>query len=248
MRTTAITAALLSGGLFFATAGPTANLSLSNKQNINDVKTSHVQIGYIADKKPVETEAQAAPVPAPAPAPAAVIITVQTGDNLTKLAEANNTTALRLFYANAGVQNPDLIYAGQQLRVPTSDEQLAPRALPIPAPAPAPIASATVAPTTRAYRAVSPRPVTPAPTAVLASADTSVWDRIAACESGGNWAINTGNGYYGGLQFTLSSWRAVGGTGYPNQASKAEQIARAQMLQARQGWNAWPVCSHRAGM
>jgi hypothetical protein len=75
-----------------------------------------------------------------------------------------------------------------------------------------------------------------------------VWDRIAACESGGNWAINTGNGYYGGLQFSLSSWRGVGGSGLPSDASKAEQIARAQILQARQGWGAWPVCSIKAGV
>ena len=80
------------------------------------------------------------------------------------------------------------------------------------------------------------------------AADVSSWDAIAACESGGNWAINTGNGFYGGLQFTLTSWKAVGGTGYPHQASKAEQIARAEKLQDIQGWGAWPVCSKKAGL
>lgn len=77
---------------------------------------------------------------------------------------------------------------------------------------------------------------------------TSVWDRLARCESGGNWSINTGNGYYGGLQFSLSSWRAVGGSGYPHTTSRAEQIRRGKMLQARQGWGAWPACSRKMGL
>jgi hypothetical protein len=80
------------------------------------------------------------------------------------------------------------------------------------------------------------------------SQGSSVWDSIAQCESNSNWQINTGNGYYGGLQFTLSSWRAFGGTGYPNQASRDEQIAIAQKLQSSQGWSAWPVCSARIGL
>ena len=73
-----------------------------------------------------------------------------------------------------------------------------------------------------------------------------VWDRIAECESGGDWGTSTGNGYYGGLQFSLSSWRAAGGEGMPNLASKAEQIRRGKILQRMQGWGAWPVCSVKA--
>ncbi|MBW3561345.1 MAG: cell wall-binding repeat-containing protein [Actinobacteria bacterium] len=76
----------------------------------------------------------------------------------------------------------------------------------------------------------------------------STWERLARCESGGNWAINTGNGYYGGLQFSLSSWRAVGGAGYPHQASKWEQIHRGERLQSMQGWGAWPACSRKLGL
>lgn len=68
------------------------------------------------------------------------------------------------------------------------------------------------------------------------------WDRVAQCESGGNWAINTGNGYYGGLQFLPATWRSVGGTGLPHQHSKAEQIRRAEILKARAGLGQWPVC------
>ncbi|WP_156721701.1 LysM peptidoglycan-binding domain-containing protein [Streptomyces apocyni] len=83
-----------------------------------------------------------------------------------------------------------------------------------------------------------------------AAADSGVWDRIAQCESGGNWQINTGNGYYGGLQFAASTWRAYGGTAYAptaDRASKAQQIAVATKVQRAQGWGAWPTCSARAG-
>ena len=85
-------------------------------------------------------------------------------------------------------------------------------------------------------------------TAGNASADTSVWDRVAQCESGGNWSINTGNGYYGGLQFTQSTWNAFGGSGSAQSASKAEQIRVAQRVLAGQGPGAWPVCSVKAGL
>jgi uncharacterized protein YabE (DUF348 family) len=71
----------------------------------------------------------------------------------------------------------------------------------------------------------------------------SVWDKIAQCESGGNWAANTGNGYYGGLQFDLQTWHAYGGTGYPNEHSREEQIAIAEKVRdANGGYGAWPVC------
>jgi uncharacterized protein YabE (DUF348 family) len=79
-------------------------------------------------------------------------------------------------------------------------------------------------------------------------ASGSVWDRLAQCESGGNWSINTGNGYYGGLQFSLSTWRAYGGSGYPHQNSRAQQIAVAQKLQAAAGWGQWPACSRKLGL
>lgn len=74
------------------------------------------------------------------------------------------------------------------------------------------------------------------------------WDDLAQCESSGDWSANTGNGFYGGLQFTQSSWEAVGGTGNPADASRDEQIMRAEMLQSEQGWGAWPVCSRRLGL
>ena len=79
-------------------------------------------------------------------------------------------------------------------------------------------------------------------------ASGSVWDRLAQCESGGNWSINTGNGYYGGLQFSLGTWRAYGGSGMPHQNSRAQQIAVAQRLQAAAGWGQWPACSRKLGL
>jgi LysM repeat protein len=82
------------------------------------------------------------------------------------------------------------------------------------------------------------------------AASASRWDQIAACESGGNWSINTGNGFYGGLQFTASTWRAYGGAAYAPRAdlaSRSAQIAVAERVLAGQGWNAWPVCSRKAG-
>ncbi|MFI0513881.1 transglycosylase family protein [Streptomyces sp. WSLK1-5] len=77
------------------------------------------------------------------------------------------------------------------------------------------------------------------------AATASEWDAVAQCESGGDWSINTGNGYYGGLQFSASTWAAYGGTQYAaqaNQASKSQQIAVAEKVLASQGKGAWPVC------
>jgi len=80
------------------------------------------------------------------------------------------------------------------------------------------------------------------------AAPTSTWDKIAACESGGNWHINTGNGYYGGLQFSMGTWRAHGGSGNPASASKSTQIRIAEKVLDSQGWGAWPACSSRLGL
>ncbi|MCT9620447.1 2-oxoglutarate dehydrogenase, E2 component, dihydrolipoamide succinyltransferase [Curtobacterium sp. C2H10] len=80
------------------------------------------------------------------------------------------------------------------------------------------------------------------------AASGSTWDALAQCESGGNWAINTGNGYYGGLQFNLGTWQANGGTGNPASASRATQIAVAERVLASQGWGAWPACSAQLGL
>jgi nucleoid-associated protein YgaU len=91
-------------------------------------------------------------------------------------------------------------------------------------------------------------PVVPAAllAAPAAHADTD-WDALAQCESGGDWSINTGNGFGGGLQFTDSTWRAFGGSGQPEDASREEQIRVAERVKAGQGMGAWPTCSRRTG-
>ena len=92
-----------------------------------------------------------------------------------------------------------------------------------------------------------PEPVEPA-TPVYSSGGT-VWDSLASCESGGNWAINTGNGYYGGLQFNLGTWQAYGGSGYPHQQSREAQIAVAERLRAATGgYGSWPGCAAKLGL
>jgi resuscitation-promoting factor RpfB len=105
--------------------------------------------------------------------------------------------------------------------------------------------SAASAPSTRTPEAAPQK-------ASQASAPASgAWQALAQCESGGNWSINTGNGYYGGLQFSASSWAGAGGTQYaplPHQATPAQQIATAEVLRANGGWGHWPHCSAQLGL
>ncbi|MGW9404248.1 transglycosylase family protein [Arthrobacter sp. NPDC055585] len=84
--------------------------------------------------------------------------------------------------------------------------------------------------------------------AAPANAASMDWDALAQCESGGNWSINTGNGFSGGLQFTPSTWAAFGGTGDPSNASREQQIAVAERVLAEQGPGAWPACTAKLGM
>ncbi len=80
------------------------------------------------------------------------------------------------------------------------------------------------------------------------AAPATVWDRLAQCESTGNWKINSGNGFFGGLQFTLSTWRGFGGQGMPHQASREQQIAVAERVAAAEGgYGAWPHCGAKFG-
>ena len=83
------------------------------------------------------------------------------------------------------------------------------------------------------------------------AAPDSDWDRLAGCEAGGNWHINTGNGYYGGLQFNYGTWQAYGGGEFAptaNLATREQQIAVAERTLAQQGWGAWPACSASLGL
>lgn len=181
-------------------------------------------------------------------------IIVSPGDNLSDLAATYSTTIARIYDANLNITNPDLIYPGEVLVIPSASQVLADRPLPESsnvdvstsvATTPSPVASQ--ASVTSATQTTSVSDTESAGSDTASSSDT-IWDEIAQCESGGDWSIDTGNGFYGGLQFTLSSWYSVGGIGYPNQASPAEQIAAAERLQSMQGWGAWPVCSAKLGL
>lgn len=182
----------------------------------------------------------------------AVLHEVQPGEYLASIAAAYDLDPENgwrlIFDANPQIADPDLITAGQQLRIPAPDEELEQRPLPgTTQPAPAPQTE------TATQGEVAPQQVTPQPEPAPApdpapSTTAGVWDSLAQCESGGNWSANTGNGFYGGLQFSLSSWQAVGGAGYPHEASRAEQIQRGEQLRAVQGWGAWPSCSSQLGL
>lgn len=170
-----------------------------------------------------------------------VVVAVQPGDSLSKIATKHNTNYVRLYDANTQIAHPDVIRVGENVRVPAADEKLASRPLPG-------ATKVSSAPSSSKHKSQKRTTSQSAPAPQTAAVNGGVWDRLAQCESGGNWSINTGNGYHGGLQFSQSSWRAVGGSGVASQASKSEQIARAEMLKARQGWGAWPACSAKLGL
>ncbi|WP_197745611.1 resuscitation-promoting factor [Mycobacterium parmense] len=109
-----------------------------------------------------------------------------------------------------------------------------------------PVANTVITPAHDAVVRVGTKPGTDVPPVT----NGSIWDAIAGCEAGGNWAINTGNGYYGGVQFDQGTWERNGGLRFAARADLAtreEQIAVAEVTRDRQGWGAWPVCSGRAG-
>jgi LysM repeat protein len=172
--------------------------------------------------------------------------TVRPGDSLSAIAAhayGNSADWPAVWWANRHqVANPNMIAAGQRLRLPASGHVpswLAKAALAATrAAGSAPVASASApsAASPAAQQAAAPAP---------ASSGGANWAAIAACESGGNWSTNTGNGFYGGLQFTEQTWLAYGGGQYAasaNLATPAQQIAVAQRVLAAQGIGAWPVC------
>ena len=171
--------------------------------------------------------------------------TVQQGDSLSTIAAHTYGKAAdwpAVWWVNRHqVANPNLISAGQRLRLPASGQvpawmaRAAQAAIPAPPPAPAAVSVPQASPPVAA--SVS--------TAAPASSGGANWSAIAACESGGNWSASTGNGFYGGLQFTEQTWLGYGGGQYAssaNQATKAQQIAVAERVLAGQGIGAWPTC------
>jgi hypothetical protein len=169
--------------------------------------------------------------------------TVRSGDTLSEIAAREYGSAARwpaLWWVNRHkVANPELIVAGQRLRLSAWHprrawlDRAARASIPA-APVSVPMAAPSAGP--------APAPVS-AP--VSGSAGGVNWAAVAACESGGNWSTSTGNGFYGGLQFTQQTWLGYGGGQYApsaNLATSAEQIAVAQRVLAGQGIGAWPVC------
>lgn len=169
------------------------------------------------------------------------VVLVKKGDTLSTIAKKNDTTYKRLFNANKSITNPDLIYPGDKVRVPNKNEKLKNRFV-------------QAVSTNRSYQTQTTSSNTNYPTNNSSSSSApsnysgGAWDKLASCESGGNWSINTGNGYYGGLQFNVGTWRSNGGSGYPHQASKAEQIRVAKNLHASRGFSPWPACSTKLGL
>ena len=125
-----------------------------------------------------------------------------------------------------------------------ADDAEAVDAQPMPTPGTAPMEA------TLHSAATPPQPAGAAPAPVTYS-EGSVWDDLAQCESGGNWAINTGNGYYGGLQFSHATWHGYGGgefAEYPHEATREEQIIVAERLRAARGYAPWPACRDKLGL
>jgi LysM repeat protein len=184
----------------------------------------------------------------PAAPQAQTSYTVKQGDTLSVIAAhayGNAADWPAVWWPNRRqMPNPNVITAGQRLRLPASGHTPAwmARAAQAAVGAPARAAVAASVPQAAAPAAVS------VSTAAPASSGGVNWSAIAACESGGNWSANTGNGFYGGLQFTEQTWLAYGGGQYAssaNLATEAQQIAVAQRVLAGQGIGAWPVCGSR---
>jgi hypothetical protein len=186
------------------------------------------------------------------PAGESIVHKVRYGQGLQEIAWAygfkGDNAYHKLWDANPQLEATWLERPGITIRVPACGAQLKRRKLPKPPPPPEPEEPTQ---STDASGGDEPAPApapAPKPKSAPAVASGGVWDKLAQCESGGDWSINTGNGYYGGLQFSASSWAAVGGSGLPHEHSREEQIKRGRMLQERQGWGAWPSCAAQLGL
>jgi LysM repeat protein len=194
-----------------------------------------------------------------------VSYTVRPGDSLSAIAAhtyGNSADWPAVWWANRRkVANPNMISAGQKLQLSASGNVPAwmARAARAAASDPAPAAAVTSVGSQPSDQPASAQSAAPASTSSGSSASSASsgssaslggadWAAIAACESGGNWSTNTGNGFYGGLQFSEQTWLAYGGGQYAssaNEASESQQIAVAQRVLAGQGIGAWPVCGAR---
>ncbi len=242
MRIPALSASLFTAALVSLVGGQTVSSTTLNQTPTKQtfalgevaIVTDTLTASYQTEEQIVlETTEVAQEIETPTVVAPEVYI-VSAGDSLSKIAKEKAVTVQRLFDANVFIENPNIINPGEKIVIPIANEVIASRVMPI---APKPIAK-------EVPKSTNKKIVSNAPAVI----DGSVWDALAACESGGNWAINTGNGYSGGLQFLPSTWRAVGGTGLPHQNSREEQILRGQILQARSGWGQWPACTKKLGL
>lgn len=236
----AVTGAALTAGLLGATAGTAAAEEAHTVQpgeTLADIAADYdgVTLQDIQEANELVDPSLIFPgqdleVPVP---PAEEAHEVESGETLAEIAGAYDHVASwrALADANADViTDPDILLPGQVLSLAGAES----------APA-APAPEAEPQPETHAHSESEPAPEESTPTA-------GVWDQLAECESNGDWSADTGNSFYGGLQFTLESWESVGGSGYPHDASREEQIQRAEQLQASQGWDAWPACADQLGL
>jgi len=170
------------------------------------------------------------------------------------VAHADDGALQVVLAANPQVTDPHWIYPGQVINIPGRDPYTVVAGATLNAilsAGPAPAApyvqmAAVVPPPDPAAEPPAPTPpIAPAPAKPAVARSGVNWDAVAKCESGNNWSINTGNGFYGGLQFTLGTWHSNGGSGSPQNASREEQIRVAENVLKSQGIGAWPVCGKR---
>ncbi|MGH8907800.1 MAG: transglycosylase family protein [Egibacteraceae bacterium] len=165
--------------------------------------------------------------------------TVVPGDSLSQIATMHGLEPqagwVLIYDANPSVVNPDLIVPGMTLRIPAPGEQLPHRPLPVASPSSGGGGQAAPSSARRSFASES---------------GGGVWDRLAQCESGGNWGSTVGR-YDGGLQFHPQTWTAYGGREYAptaDRATREQQIVIAERVLAGQGWGAWPACSRKLGL
>jgi LysM repeat protein len=165
----------------------------------------------------------------PQPPPPPKVYTVQPGDNLSSIAQSQNLDSwVPIWNVNPSIQDPNIIYANQQLVIPagsTTDR---------------PLPEDTVSIPQRTYTPQGGQIYSQQTTPVDTGGESALLARVRMRESGGNYSDNTGNGYYGAYQFSLGTWESVGGTGLPSDASPAEQDMRAQILYSERGCSPWP--------
>lgn len=169
---------------------------------------------------------------------------VVAGDSLSQVATKHSLANWKLVWdANPSLTNPDQLNVGQVLVIPTK-EVAAPRELPggygVVVSAPVSYQSTYAKKTTTARRTT--------PAVAQQPAGDDAWARLRACESGGNYSINTGNGYYGAYQYNNGTWNNYGGYARADLAPAAVQDAKARETQASRGWNPWPACSSKLGL